>query len=179
MDEGAARAPRQTGGEALAKPMNPLPLLCDSCPRRGAPSAPPRFRLAGRRQAAAGGAIGRHGNDPHDLLRQRARARHLHHDVRRARCPAQAGGRKARCSGPTVSRVSLEPGASAAAVTKLRARLAVTEDLPPELAESDQYDQMLTEAVKRFQARHGLPETGNVGPQTVEALNVPVGKRIK
>src|SRR5205085_9007895 len=68
---------------------------------------------------------------------------------------------------------------SGADVTKLRARLAVTEDLPPELAESDQYDQMLTEAVKRFQARHGLPETGNVGPQTVEALNVPVGKRIK
>jgi len=80
---------------------------------------------------------------------------------------------------PAVSKASLEPGASGADVAKLRARLAVTEDLPPELAESDQYDQMLTEAVKRFQARHGLPETGIVDPQTIEALNVPVGKRLK
>jgi L,D-transpeptidase YcbB len=80
---------------------------------------------------------------------------------------------------PTVSKVSLDPGASGPDVAKLRARLAVTEDLPPELAESDQFDQMLTEAVKRFQARHGLPETGSVGPQTIEALNVPVGKRLK
>jgi murein L,D-transpeptidase YcbB/YkuD len=38
----------------------------------------------------------------------------------------------------------------------------------------DAYDTMLTEAVKRFQVRHGLPETGTVGPQTIEALNVPV-----
>jgi murein L,D-transpeptidase YcbB/YkuD len=80
---------------------------------------------------------------------------------------------------PTVSKVNLDPGASGGDVAKLRARLAVTEDLPPELAEGDQYDQMLIEAVKRFQARHGLPETGSVGPQTIEALNVPVGKRIK
>jgi murein L,D-transpeptidase YcbB/YkuD len=80
---------------------------------------------------------------------------------------------------PAVAKVNLEPGASGPDVAKLRARLAVTEDLPPELAESDQYDQMLTEAVKRFQARHGLPETGSVGPQTIEALNVPVGKRIR
>src|SRR5262249_39689368 len=69
--------------------------------------------------------------------------------------------------------------ASGPDVAKLRARLAVTEDLPPELAQGDQYDQMLTEAVKRFQARHGLPETGKVGPQTIEALNVPVKQRIK
>ena len=80
---------------------------------------------------------------------------------------------------PPVAKVNLEPGASGPEVAKLRARLAVTEDLPPELAAGDQYDQMLTEAVKRFQARHGLPETGSVGPQTIEALNVPVKQRIK
>ena len=80
---------------------------------------------------------------------------------------------------PTVSKVNLDPGASGPDVAKLRARLAVTEDLPPELAAGDAYDQMLTEAVKRFQARHGLPETGTVGPQTIEALNVPVKQRIK
>jgi murein L,D-transpeptidase YcbB/YkuD len=80
---------------------------------------------------------------------------------------------------PTVAKVNLDPGASGPDVAKLRQRLAVTDDLPAELADGDAYDQMLTEAVKRFQARHGLPETGVVGPQTIEALNVPAGKRIK
>jgi murein L,D-transpeptidase YcbB/YkuD len=80
---------------------------------------------------------------------------------------------------PQVAKAKLEPGMSGPDVARLRARLAITDDLPAEVAEGDQYDQMLTEAVKRFQARHGLPETGTVGPQTIEALNVPVGKRIK
>ena len=37
----------------------------------------------------------------------------------------------------------------------------------------------LAEAVKRFQARHGLAPTGTVTPRTLAALNVPVQKRIK
>jgi murein L,D-transpeptidase YcbB/YkuD len=61
----------------------------------------------------------------------------------------------------------------------LRQRLAITDDLPAEVADGDAYDTMLSEAVKRFQARHGLPETGSVGPQTIDALNVPVTKRIR
>ena len=80
---------------------------------------------------------------------------------------------------PAVAKVTLEPGAKGPDVANLRRRLAITEDLPPELADGDAYDMMLTEAVKRFQIRHGLPETGTVGPQTVDALNVPVGKRIR
>ena len=32
--------------------------------------------------------------------------------------------------------------------------------------------------MKRFQARHGLTETGSVGPKTLAALNVPVKKRL-
>jgi L,D-transpeptidase YcbB len=80
---------------------------------------------------------------------------------------------------PAVAKINLEPGASGPDVAKLRARLAITDDLPAEVADGDAYDTMLTEAVKRFQARHGLPETGSVGPQTIEALNVPVGKRIR
>ena len=80
---------------------------------------------------------------------------------------------------PTLAKMALEPGAKGPEVAKLRQRLAVTEDLPPELADGDTYDMMLTEAVKRFQIRHGLPETGTLGPQTIEALNVPVGKRIR
>jgi len=80
---------------------------------------------------------------------------------------------------PALPKVNLEPGATGQDVAKLRQRLALTEDLPPEVADGDTYDTMLTEAVKRFQIRHGLPESGTVGPQTVEALNVPVGKRIR
>ena len=68
---------------------------------------------------------------------------------------------------------------SGPAVAALRQRLAITDDLPAEVADGDAYDMMLTEAVKRFQIRHGLPETGTVGPQTLEALNVPVGKRLR
>ena len=36
----------------------------------------------------------------------------------------------------------------------------------------------LAEALRRFQARHGLKPDGVFGPQTVQALNVPVEKRI-
>jgi murein L,D-transpeptidase YcbB/YkuD len=80
---------------------------------------------------------------------------------------------------PTLPKVTLEPGMSGPDVAKLRQRLSITDDLPAEVADGDQYDMMLTEAVKRFQIRHGLPETGSVGPQTIEALNVPVGKRLR
>jgi murein L,D-transpeptidase YcbB/YkuD len=80
---------------------------------------------------------------------------------------------------PALAKVTLEPGAKGPDVARLRQRLAITDDLPAEVADGDAYDTMLTEAVKRFQIRHGLPETGTVGPQTVEALNVPVGKRIR
>jgi murein L,D-transpeptidase YcbB/YkuD len=80
---------------------------------------------------------------------------------------------------PTLPKGLLEPGMSGPAVAALRQRLALTDDLPAEVADGDSYDMMLTEAVKRFQIRHGLPETGTVGPQTLEALNVPVGKRLR
>jgi murein L,D-transpeptidase YcbB/YkuD len=60
----------------------------------------------------------------------------------------------------------------------LRQRLLITGDLAPDQA-SGPYDNVLAEAVKRFQVRHGLAATGTVTPRTLIALNVPVGKRIK
>jgi len=60
----------------------------------------------------------------------------------------------------------------------LRRRLLVSGDLAPDKA-SGPYDEIVTEAVKRFQRRHGLAATGTVTPRTLAALNVPVQKRIK
>ena len=64
-------------------------------------------------------------------------------------------------------------------MARLRRRLAITEDLPAALAEGDAYDEALAAAVRRFQARHGLAETGSVGAKTLAALNVPVGQRLR
>ncbi len=73
----------------------------------------------------------------------------------------------------------LAPGAAGPDVALLRRRLAITEDLPPEKMAGDVYDEDLGRAVARFQARHGLEETGGVGPQTLATLNVPVGRRLR
>jgi L,D-transpeptidase YcbB len=60
----------------------------------------------------------------------------------------------------------------------LRKRLIVSGDLADDKS-SGPYDEVLTEAVKRFQARHGLAPTGLVTPRTIAAMNVPVQKRIR
>jgi murein L,D-transpeptidase YcbB/YkuD len=41
------------------------------------------------------------------------------------------------------------------------------------------YDDGIVEAVKRFQRRHGLEDDGNVGPQVIAEMNVPVEKRLE
>lgn len=73
----------------------------------------------------------------------------------------------------------LGSGSSGPEVALLRQRLAVSDDLDPAKIAGDAYDADVVDAVKRFQARHGLDETGAVGPQTLAALNVPVKKRIR
>ncbi len=73
----------------------------------------------------------------------------------------------------------LAPGAGGPDVALLRRRLVITEDLPAEQEAGEAYDAAVLEAVKRFQLRHGLEATGSVGAQTLKALNVPVGARIK
>src|SRR5439155_22343783 len=60
----------------------------------------------------------------------------------------------------------------------LRLRLLISGDLAPDKANGP-YDDVVTEAVKRFQVRHGLAVTGTMTPRTLSALNVPVQKRIK
>jgi len=60
----------------------------------------------------------------------------------------------------------------------LRQRLIVSGDLAADKA-SGPYDDVLAEAIRHFQQRHGLAATGTVTPRTLAALNLPVQKRIK
>lgn len=60
----------------------------------------------------------------------------------------------------------------------LRQRLIISGDLAPSLV-SGAFDAGLAGAIKHFQQRHGLAETGNVGPRTLAALNVTVQQRSK
>jgi murein L,D-transpeptidase YcbB/YkuD len=81
---------------------------------------------------------------------------------------------------PTLpANAKLAPGSKGPDVALLRQRLVVTEDLPADKAEGDVYDEAVVAAVKYFQGRHGLEETGSVGAKTLAALNVPVGKRLR
>jgi L,D-transpeptidase YcbB len=77
------------------------------------------------------------------------------------------------------SSAKLAPGASGPEVAVLRERLVITDDLAPEHIRGETYDATVMAAVRRFQARHGLEETGTIGPKTLAALNVPVGKRVR
>jgi len=72
----------------------------------------------------------------------------------------------------------LAPGQSGPDVALLRQRLSITDDLPADKAAGTAYDEALVAAVRRFQARHGISETGSVGQKTLAALNVPVKQRI-
>jgi murein L,D-transpeptidase YcbB/YkuD len=67
----------------------------------------------------------------------------------------------------------LKMGDKGPLVVTLRQRLASEGDLAAELSTSTVFDAELANAVKRFQARHGLPESGAVRARTLEALNVP------
>jgi murein L,D-transpeptidase YcbB/YkuD len=74
---------------------------------------------------------------------------------------------------------SIKPGMADDRVTLVRTRLIVTGELSADLAGGTLLDPPLTEALKRFQARHGLDEDGAVGPQTLLALNVPIEERLR
>jgi L,D-transpeptidase YcbB len=73
----------------------------------------------------------------------------------------------------------LAPGSKGPDVALLRRRLAISGDLAPGHAEGDAYDEELAAAVRQFQFRHGVEESGSVGAKTLAALNVPVTKRLR
>ncbi len=73
----------------------------------------------------------------------------------------------------------LRQGMDGSHVRALKERLAVSGDLDNASAASAQFDAATTAGLKRFQARHGLSETGSVGRLTFAALNVPADIRLK
>jgi murein L,D-transpeptidase YcbB/YkuD len=72
----------------------------------------------------------------------------------------------------------LAPGATGARVTALRARLLVEDAQIAPAANPETYDADLTEAVRRYQLRNGLNNTGVVDVRTLAALNTPVEQRV-
>ncbi|MCB1386995.1 MAG: L,D-transpeptidase family protein [Nitratireductor sp.] len=72
----------------------------------------------------------------------------------------------------------LELGATSRNVPLLRQRLAISGDLDATAGQSEVYDTWVTAAVKRFQARHGLPPDGVMGKYTFAAMNIPAGIRL-
>jgi murein L,D-transpeptidase YcbB/YkuD len=73
----------------------------------------------------------------------------------------------------------LHPGDKGPGVAKLRKRLAIEGDLDAAHSSGQGWDAGLTEAVKRFQARMGLRQTGIVAGATLKAMNVPASVRFK
>ncbi len=72
------------------------------------------------------------------------------------------------------------PGAQGVQVRNLRVRLQASGDLTEgDAGKNPVYDKAVADAVRRFQKRHGLAETGTVSGSTLTALNVPVSKRIR
>jgi murein L,D-transpeptidase YcbB/YkuD len=74
---------------------------------------------------------------------------------------------------------ALSPGAKGAAVAALRRRLAVEGDLVGAEGTGMSWSAPLTAAVKRFQFRNGLRQTGIVAGATLRALNIPANVRFK
>lgn len=75
--------------------------------------------------------------------------------------------------------VKLKIGVVDPSVQVLRQRLMISGDLPRSAGLSNSFDTYVDGAVKRFQARHGLPEDGVLGEYTLKALNVSADVRLQ
>lgn len=81
---------------------------------------------------------------------------------------------------PPVPR-KVSPGDSWAGVDALRTRLVAEGDLEPTavVETASRYDGALVDALRRFQARHGLDADGVIGAQTIAALDTPAALRVR
>jgi murein L,D-transpeptidase YcbB/YkuD len=82
---------------------------------------------------------------------------------------------------PALNRASMKPGESYAGMVALRARLAQLGDLEPSALARQQgewLDAVTAMALVRFQVRHRLDADGSMGRATLDALNVPLARRV-
>jgi L,D-transpeptidase YcbB len=64
------------------------------------------------------------------------------------------------------------------AVEQLRRRLIISGDIDANAGISDTFDSFVDAGVKKFQARHGLPNDGVIGNSTLQAINVGADVRL-
>ncbi|MCC2099259.1 MAG: L,D-transpeptidase family protein [Hyphomicrobiales bacterium] len=74
---------------------------------------------------------------------------------------------------------ALRRGSSGSAVAVLRQRLAIEGELPAAASNSTHWDDQLTQAVRNYQYRVGLRQTGSVTGKTLKALNISAAQRFK
>jgi len=79
---------------------------------------------------------------------------------------------------PRIAR-PIGPGAKGKPVVDLRRRLAAENYLAHEDADVGVWDAKLTDALKQFQSRVGLKETGTISPATLRELNVRAAERVR
>ncbi|KQP65942.1 amidase [Methylobacterium sp. Leaf469] len=72
----------------------------------------------------------------------------------------------------------LRIGSKGPAVSAVRQRLIISGDLDSASGGSGVYDSYVSAGVKRFQARHGLSQTGAMSMATQQAMNVPADIRL-
>jgi L,D-transpeptidase YcbB len=80
---------------------------------------------------------------------------------------------------PVIPRGTYRQGATGSAILALKRRLALSGDLAPELEAGASFDPAVTTAVKRFQMRHGLRQTGLVSGRTLDEMNVTAAQRFR
>jgi len=77
---------------------------------------------------------------------------------------------------------AIEAGGSYPALAPLLARLQLEGDAPasaPSTPPPTAYTADLSDAVKRFQRRHGLNDDGKLSQSTIDALNVPMSRHVQ
>lgn len=72
----------------------------------------------------------------------------------------------------------IEPGTAYPGVPRLAALLRKLGDLPADAVVPETYCGPLVDAVRRFQARHGLDADGRIGKSTLDQLNTPLSQRV-
>ena len=74
---------------------------------------------------------------------------------------------------------TLKLGSRGNSVIALRRRLIASGDLAASASNSSVFDSYVEAGVRRFQARHGISTTGVASRETLKALNVPIGVRLR